>query len=85
MQQNDMYFGPCRYQKILCNVLFLLLYQLITKPLPLKLIQNHFHSFSFDQNAIIWVIQAREEAQVQVEDEAEVAINNMNGLVITAA
>ena len=53
--------------------------------IALKLIQNHFHSFSFDQNAIIWVIQAREEAQVQVEDEAEVAINNMNDLVITAA
>ena len=53
--------------------------------IALKLIQKHFHSFSFDQNAIIWVIQAREEAQVQVEDEAEVAINNMNDLVITAA
>ena len=53
--------------------------------MPLKFIQINFHSLSFDQNAIIWVIQAREEAQVQVEDEAEVAINNTNDLVIIAA
>ena len=53
--------------------------------MPLKFIQINFHSLSFDQNAIIWVIQAREEAQVQVGDEAEVAINNTNDLVIIAA
>ena len=84
MHQNDMYFGPYRYQKY-SIIQYSFTYMNYYQTIALKLIQNHFHSFSFDQNAIIWVIQAREEAQVQVEDEAEVAINNMNDLVITAA